>query len=67
MDCKPQTSVEDKGAGHLVSAINCYFMCQDGSMFQANLRYAPYFFLQIKVRPRRITISTLPEKRRAAV
>lgn len=44
-----QTSVEDKEAGHVVSAINCYFMCQDGSMFQANIRYAPYFYLQIKV------------------
>ena len=23
---------------------------QDGSMFQANVRYTPYFYLQIKVR-----------------
>ena len=83
-----QTSIEDKEAGHGVSAINCYFMCQvqrltylgsqsagcglvphhtfntfindtgvasnlfclqDGSMFQANVRYTPYFYLQIKV------------------
>ncbi len=26
--CAVQTSVDDKEAGHVVSAINCYFMCQ---------------------------------------
>ena len=26
--CCVQTSIEDKEAGHVVSAINCYFICQ---------------------------------------
>eukprot|EP00775_Hariotina_reticulata_P007932 gene7932-8128_t len=41
-------SYEDKDTGQIVSAVNCYFQCQDGSMFKARVPYAPYFYLQIK-------------------
>ncbi|KAK9798895.1 hypothetical protein WJX73_003389 [Symbiochloris irregularis] len=42
------TNVEDKESGHLLSAVNCFFMCQDGSMFKAQVEFAPYFYLQAK-------------------
>ena len=41
------TQKEDKDSGHMVSAVACYFMCQDGSMFKAEVEYAPYFYLQV--------------------
>ena len=46
-----QTVVEDRDTGNTVAAVNCYFMCQDGSMFKAQVRFAPYFYLQVQVRP----------------
>jgi len=45
-----QASHEDKDSGQVVSAVDCYFMCQDGSMFKARVLHAPYFYLQVKVR-----------------
>jgi hypothetical protein len=47
---RPQASHEDKDSGQVVSAVDCYFMCQDGSMFKARVLHAPYFYLQVKVR-----------------
>jgi hypothetical protein len=44
-----QTAVEDKQSGHVVSAINCYFMSQGGAMFRAQVECSPYLYLQIKV------------------
>ena len=35
--------------GHSVAAVNCYFMAQDGGMFKAQVPFAPYFYLQVKV------------------
>lgn len=32
----------------MVSVVNCYFMCQDGSMFKAQVDHSPYFYLQVK-------------------
>lgn len=31
----------------MVSVVGCYFMCQDGSMFKAEVDFAPYFYLQV--------------------
>lgn len=42
------TSCEDKDTGQVVSAIDAYFQCQDGSMFKARVPFAPYFYLVIK-------------------
>jgi DNA polymerase epsilon subunit 1 len=42
--------LEDRESGQLVSAVDCYFMCQDGGMFKAKVTYAPYFYLRCKVR-----------------
>ncbi|KAF8072990.1 POL2A [Scenedesmus sp. PABB004] len=42
------TSFEDKDTGQTMSAVDCYFQCQDGSMFKARVPYAPYFYLQVK-------------------
>eukprot|EP00873_Tetraselmis_striata_P038899 jgi/Tetstr1/459163/TSEL_004609.t1 len=42
------TSVEDGDSGQVLSAVACYFMCQDGSMFKAKVLFAPYFYLQVK-------------------
>lgn len=47
-----QTMAEDRDSGQLVSAVDCYFMCQDGGMFKAKVVYAPYFYVQVKVRGR---------------
>jgi hypothetical protein len=46
--------MEDKESGKVVSCVTCYFMCQDGSMFKAQVEHAPYFFLHVKVRPGRL-------------
>ncbi|KAK9824549.1 hypothetical protein WJX72_011249 [[Myrmecia] bisecta] len=43
-----ETTLEAQETGHVVSGLNCYFMCQDGSMFKAQLIYAPYFYLAVK-------------------
>lgn len=32
-----------------LSAVDCYFQCQDGSMFKARVPFAPYFYLLVKV------------------
>ncbi|GAB4815178.1 hypothetical protein N2152v2_002224 [Parachlorella kessleri] len=42
------SELEDKESGKRVSCVSCYFMCQDGSMFKAQVEYSPYFFLQVK-------------------
>jgi len=42
-----QTQQEDKDSGHMISVVACYFMCQDGSMFKAEVPYAPYFYLHV--------------------
>ncbi len=44
-----QTTVDDTESGHSLSAINCYFMRQDGTMFKAQVTFAPYLYLQVKV------------------
>lgn len=31
-----------------MSAVNCYFICQDGSMFRAAYPYTPYLYLQVR-------------------
>ncbi|WIA29248.1 hypothetical protein OEZ86_011756 [Tetradesmus obliquus] len=41
------TSFEDKDTGQMLSAVDCYFQCQDGSMFKARVPHAPYFYLQV--------------------
>ncbi|EFN52544.1 hypothetical protein CHLNCDRAFT_26745 [Chlorella variabilis] len=43
-----QSQKVDKESGHAFSVVNCYFMCQDGGMFKAQVEYAPYFYLQVK-------------------
>ena len=45
-----QTVVEDRESSQTVAAVNCYFMCQDGSMFKAQIAFAPYFYLHVQVR-----------------
>ena len=52
-----QTMVEDKETGNTLAAVNCYFMAQDGGMFKAQVPFAPYFYLQAKVR---FTLHPLP-------
>eukprot|EP00878_Enallax_costatus_P014648 GHUV01015324.1.p1 GENE.GHUV01015324.1~~GHUV01015324.1.p1 ORF type:complete len:660 (+),score=216.28 GHUV01015324.1:148-1980(+) len=42
------TSFEDKDTGQTMSAVDCYFQCQDGSMFKARVPHAPYFYLMVK-------------------
>lgn len=32
----------------MVSVVNCYFQCQDGSMFKAQVEFSPYFYLQVR-------------------
>lgn len=41
------TQKEDRESGNMVSCVACYFMCQDGSMFKAEVEYAPYFYLHV--------------------
>lgn len=38
----------DKESGQMMSAVDLYFMCQDGSMFKARVPYAPYFYVVIR-------------------
>ncbi|GIL42821.1 hypothetical protein Vafri_674, partial [Volvox africanus] len=38
----------DKDSGHVVAAVDCYFMCQDGSMFKARLAFSPYFYIRVQ-------------------
>ncbi|KAK3267055.1 DNA polymerase epsilon catalytic subunit A [Cymbomonas tetramitiformis] len=42
------TSLEDKETGTVLSAINCYFMCQDGDTFKAHVKFFPYFYVAVK-------------------
>lgn len=42
-----QSQKDDKESGQVISVVNCYFMCQDGSMFKAQVDYSPYFYLQV--------------------
>eukprot|EP00879_Flechtneria_rotunda_P032197 GHRR01035364.1.p1 GENE.GHRR01035364.1~~GHRR01035364.1.p1 ORF type:complete len:234 (+),score=86.25 GHRR01035364.1:272-973(+) len=42
------TSYEDKETARTLSAVDCYFQCQDGSMFKARVPHAPYFYLEVK-------------------
>ena len=43
-----QTTVQDPETGKEFSAVNCYFMQQDGQTFKAQVWYAPYFLLATK-------------------
>ncbi|KAG2448389.1 hypothetical protein HYH02_006971, partial [Chlamydomonas schloesseri] len=38
----------DKDSGQVVAAVDCYFMCQDGSMFKARLAFSPYFYIRVQ-------------------
>ena len=40
-----QTTVQDAESGKEFSAVNCYFMQQDGETFKAQVKYAPYFLI----------------------
>ena len=42
------TTIEDKDSGVLVSGVNLYFMCQDGSTFKTQLPYMPYFYVGVR-------------------
>ena len=44
-----QSSVEDKEATRQLACVNCYFMCQDGSTFKAQVKYQPYMYIGVKV------------------
>jgi hypothetical protein len=44
-----QSSVEDKEAARQLACVNCYFMCQDGSTFKAQVKYQPYMYIGVKV------------------
>ncbi|KXZ56812.1 hypothetical protein GPECTOR_1g731 [Gonium pectorale] len=43
-----QSHMADKDTGAVVSSVDCYFMCQDGSMFKARLAFAPYFYIRVQ-------------------
>jgi hypothetical protein len=43
-----QTTIQDQETEKEFSAVNCYFMQQDGSTFKAQVKYAPYFLLATK-------------------
>jgi len=43
-----QTTIQEPETGKEFSAVNCYFMQQDGETFKAQVRYAPYFLLATK-------------------
>lgn len=32
----------------MLSSVDLYFMCQDGSMFKARVPYAPYFYITVR-------------------
>ncbi|GLC51172.1 hypothetical protein PLESTB_000473800 [Pleodorina starrii] len=38
----------DKDSGHVVASVDCYFMCQDGTMFKARLAFSPYFYVRVR-------------------
>ncbi|KAG1663133.1 hypothetical protein FOA52_000655 [Chlamydomonas sp. UWO 241] len=42
-----QSCMEDKDDGQLISSVDCFFMCQDGSMFKARVPFTPYFYIQV--------------------
>jgi hypothetical protein len=44
----PQAVQHEQGSGQLLAAVDCCFMCQDGSMFKARLPYAPYFYIGVR-------------------
>ena len=39
------TLVDDRDVGRAVAAVNCYFQCQDGSGFKAQIPFSPYFYV----------------------
>lgn len=39
---------QDTESGQIISVVNCYFQCQDGSMFKAQIQHAPYFYVQVR-------------------
>ena len=39
------TLVDDRDAGRAVAAVNCYFQCQDGTGFKAQVPFSPYFYV----------------------
>lgn len=42
------TSIEDDRIPHGRSALDCYFIEQDGSTFKATVEYDPYFLIAVK-------------------
>lgn len=42
------TSMEDERIPHGRSALDCYFLEEDGSYFKATVEYEPYFLLAVK-------------------
>lgn len=42
------SSVEDDETGQTLSAVACFFVCQDGSMFKTKVVFAPYLYAQVK-------------------
>ena len=43
-----QTTIQDPETEKEFSAVNCYFMQQDGATFKAQVKYAPYFLIATK-------------------
>ena len=43
-----QTTVQDPETQKEFSAVNCYFMQQDGATFKTQVKYAPYFLISTK-------------------
>eukprot|EP00240_Pyramimonas_obovata_P014674 CAMPEP_0118948362 /NCGR_PEP_ID=MMETSP1169-20130426/47673_1 /TAXON_ID=36882 /ORGANISM="Pyramimonas obovata, Strain CCMP722" /LENGTH=199 /DNA_ID=CAMNT_0006894765 /DNA_START=1 /DNA_END=596 /DNA_ORIENTATION=+ len=41
-------SLEDTSTGKIHSCVNCYFQCQDGSAFKAQVKFAPYFYVGVR-------------------
>lgn len=39
------TTITDESSGRDLAALACYFMCQDGSTFKADVPFTPYFYL----------------------
>jgi hypothetical protein len=44
-----QSIKEDKESGQTLSAVDCFFQCQDGSMFKARVPFPPYFYIMVPV------------------
>ncbi|KAK9830879.1 hypothetical protein WJX81_001263 [Elliptochloris bilobata] len=61
------TVMEDRESGNTVAAVNCYFMCQDGSMFKAQVAFAPYFYLHVQDDMEREVEAYLRRKHPAAI